>query len=111
MGDKKGFFARKNIEFSLDRYGIKALGAMAQGLFASLIVGLILEVLGREIGIPILVEFGDVAKGMMGPAIGVAIAYGLQAPPLVIFTSVATGMAGAQFGGAGRCLLSSSSRG
>lgn len=99
MGDKKGFFARKNIEFSLDRYGIKALGAMAQGLFASLIVGLILEVLGREIGIPILVEFGDVAKGMMGPAIGVAIAYGLQAPPLVIFTSVATGMAGAQLGG------------
>ncbi|WP_027340386.1 PTS transporter subunit IIC [Halonatronum saccharophilum] len=99
MEEKKGFLARKNIEFSLDRYGIRALGAMAQGLFASLIVGLILEVLGRELGIPALVEFGDVAKGMMGPAIGVAIAYGLQSPPLVVFTSVVTGMAGADLGG------------
>ncbi|TDX48223.1 PTS transporter subunit IIC [Orenia marismortui] len=97
--DKRGFLARKNIEFSLERYGVKALGYMAQGLFASLIVGLILKVLGQRLNIPILLDFSKTAMGMMGPAIGVAIAYGLEAPPLVIFTSVVTGAAGAELGG------------
>ncbi len=96
---KDSFLARKNIEFSLERYGVQALGAMARGLFASLIVGLILKVLGQKLNIPILIEFSKVAMEMMGPAVGVAIAYGLEAPPLVIFTSVVTGAAGAQLGG------------
>ena len=46
-----GFLKRKNIEFSLKRYGIDALGAMALGLFASLIVGLILKVTGEQLGL------------------------------------------------------------
>ena len=42
----QGFLARKNIEISARRYGIDALGAMAQGLFASLLlVGTIVFVL------------------------------------------------------------------
>ncbi|PRX27715.1 hypothetical protein BX659_11541 [Orenia metallireducens] len=97
--NKKGFLARKNIEFSLERYGVQALGFMAQGLFASLIVGLILKVLGQRLHLTILLEFSKTAMGMMGSAIGVAIAYGLEAPPLVIFTSVVTGAAGAALGG------------
>ena len=96
---KAGFLKRKNIEISLQRYGVGALGSMALGLFASLIVGLILNVLGEKIGIPLLVEFGQIAMGVMGPAIGVAIAHGLQAPPLVIYTSAVTGAAGATLGG------------
>ena len=36
---------------------------------------------------------------MMGPAIGVAVAHGLGAPPLVLFASVITGAVGAEFGG------------
>ncbi len=95
----KQFLRRKNIQFSLERYGIQALGAMAKGLFASLIVGLILKVIGQQLGISLLVEFSKTAQDMMGPAIGVAVAYGLEAPPLVIFTSVVTGGAGAQLGG------------
>lgn len=95
----KRFLAEKNIELSLERYGIQALGAMARGLFASLIVGLILKVLGQRLDIPLLVDFSKTAMDMMGPAIGVSVAYGLEAPPLVIFTSVVTGAAGAELGG------------
>jgi len=95
----KSFLAKKNIELSVKRYGIDALGAMAKGLFASLIVGLILKVLGEQLQISVFLEFYEVARDMMGPAIGVAVAYGLQAPPLVIFTSAVTGGAGAELGG------------
>jgi uncharacterized membrane protein len=95
----KSFLAKKNIELSVKRYGIDALGAMAKGLFAALIVGLILKVLGEQLQIAVFLEFYEVAREMMGPAIGVAVAYGLQAPPLVIFTSAVTGGAGAELGG------------
>lgn len=96
---KVSFLKRKNIELSLKRYGIDALGAMALGLFASLIVGTILEVIGQQVGLAFLVDYGQRAKAMMGPAIGVAVAYGLGAPPLVLFASTVTGAAGAQLGG------------
>jgi len=97
--EKVNFLKRKNIEFSLRRYGIDALGAMALGLFASLIVGLILKVLGEKLNIQFLVDFGLQAMAMMGPAIGVAVAHGLKSPPLVLFASTITGMAGATLGG------------
>jgi uncharacterized membrane protein len=96
---KAGFLKRKDIEFTLRRYGIEALGAMALGLFASLIVGLILRVLGERLGIDFLFTYGQEAMKMMGPAIGVAVAYGLKAPPLVMFASTATGAVGAAAGG------------
>ncbi len=99
------FLKRKNIEFSLKRYGIEALGAMALGLFASLIVGLILNVLGEQLGIEVLEEMGSMAMSMAGPAIGVAVAFGLKAPPLVMFTSTVTGMAGYQMGGPAGCFV------
>lgn len=96
---KESFLKRKNIEISVQRYGIDAMGSMAQGLFASLIVGLILKVLGERLGISILMDFGSRAMSMMGPAIGVAVAYGLKAPLLVLLPSTITGAAGAQLGG------------
>lgn len=96
---KVSFFKRKNIEFSIKRYGIDALGAMALGLFSSLIVGLILKVIGEQTGIALLVTFGQKAMAMTGPAIGVAVAHGLGAPPLVLFASTITGMAGNELGG------------
>lgn len=97
--EKVGFLKSKNIEFSVKRYGVDALGAMALGLFASLIVGLILKVLGEKLGIGPLVDYGKRAMDMMGPAIGVAVAFGLKAPPLVVFASTVTGAAGAELGG------------
>ena len=59
----KQFLARKNVVFSAKRYGIDALGAMAQGLFASLLMGTILSTLGQQIGFELLVTIGDYAKG------------------------------------------------
>lgn len=51
MAKLKAFFNRKDIEVSLKRYGIDALGAMAQGLFCTLLVGTILDTLGTQLGI------------------------------------------------------------
>ena len=46
MEKVKAFCKRKNIEISVKRYLIDALGAMAQGLFASLLIGTIISTLG-----------------------------------------------------------------
>jgi uncharacterized membrane protein len=97
---KEGFLKRKNIEFSVKRYLIDALSFMALGLFSSLIIGSILNQIGIKFGISFLSEtIWPIARQMTGPAIGVAVACGLQAPPLVMFSSAITGAAGAALGG------------
>ena len=95
------FLKRKDIEISLKRYGIDALGAMAQGLFCSLLIGTILNTLGTQLGIQPLVDVGGFASSMSGAAMAVAIGYALQAPPLVLFSLVTVGTAANQMGGAG----------
>lgn len=97
----KAFLKRKNIEISAKRYGIDALGAMAQGLFASLLIGTILNTLGTQLHIDALVTIGGFASAMSGPAMAIAIGYALQAPPLVLFSLAAVGQAANQLGGAG----------
>lgn len=97
----KAFLAKKDIEFSAKRYGIDALGAMAQGLFASLLIGTILKTLGQQAGIDVLVEIGGFAQAASGPAMAVAIGYALKCPPLVLFSLVAVGAAANSLGGAG----------
>lgn len=72
---------------------------MALGLFSSLIIGLIIRTAGQQTDIEMMVRMGQMAMDLMGPAIGVAIAYGLKAPPLVIFASAAAGAFGAASGG------------
>jgi len=76
-------------------YITKTLNGMALGLFASLIIGLILKQIGEMSGIEALVSFGKVAQFMMGPAIGAAVAYSVEAPPLGIFASIIAGAIGA----------------
>lgn len=85
----------------LHRYFIDAMSAMAQGLFASLLIGTIISTLGTQLNIPILDEIGGYAKSAAGPAMAVAIGYALQAPPLVLFSLVAVGGAANTLGGAG----------
>ena len=97
----KTFLKRKNIEISARRYGIDALGAMAQGLFCSLLIGTIIKTLGQQLGLPFLVEMGGFASAMSAPAMAVAIGYALQAPPLVLFSLAAVGQAANAMGGAG----------
>lgn len=108
----KAFLQKKNIVFSLKRYGIDAMSAMAQGLFCTLLVGTILNTLGNEFGIGILTRevvaiagkgftIGSIASAMVGPAMAVAIGYALQAPGMVMFTLAPVGYATNALGGAG----------
>ena len=97
----KEFLKRKNVIFSAKRYGIDALSAMAQGLFASLLIGTIIGTLGDQLGIAVLSTIGSYAKGAAGAAMAISIGFALQAPPLVLFSLVAVGMAANDLGGAG----------
>ena len=112
----KEFLKRKNIVFTLQRYGIDALGAMAQGLFCTLLVGTILNTLGQQFSIGFLNEtvvtlkqgtneigytIGGLASALVGPGIAVAIGFALQAPPLVLFSLIVVGFAANAMGGAG----------
>lgn len=97
----KEFLQKKNIVFSGKRYGIDALSAMAQGLFASLLIGTILNTLGTQFGVQVLIDIGAFASAIKGAAMAVAIGYALQAPPLVLFSLATVGQAADQLGGAG----------
>lgn len=90
----KAFCKRKNIEVSAKRYGIDALGAMAQGLFCSLLIGTIIKTLGAQLGVPFLTDIGTYAMSVSGPARWpLPIGYALQAPPMVLFSLAAVGYA------------------
>lgn len=102
----RAFLKRKGVSLSAKVYFIDALSNMALGLFASLIIGLIIKTIGEQFGeqfdskyFEYLVEMGKLAMCLMGPAIGVAVAYGLKAPPLVVFSALVSGAAGATLGG------------
>lgn len=112
------FLRRKNIIFSGKRYGIDALGAMAQGLFCTLLVGTILNTIGQQFQIGFLTQaivtlkdaakndviyytLGDLASAMVGPGIAVAIGFALGCPQLVLFSLIPVGFAANAMGGAG----------
>ena len=97
----KAFCKRKNIEVSAKRYGIDALGAMAQGLFCSLLIGTIIKTLGAQLGVPFLTDIGTYAMSVSGPAMAIAIGYALKADPMVLFSLAAVGWAANAEGGAG----------
>ncbi len=108
----KEFLKKKDIEISFKRYCIDALGAMAQGLFCSLLIGTIINTIGTQFGISFLtqpvasvggVEYtvGGIAMAMSGPAMAVAIGYALKCPPLVLFSMISVGFASNALGGAG----------
>lgn len=107
MNRFREFLKRKDIVFSGKRYFNDALSAMATGLFSSLIIGLIIKTLGEQSAIflgdnwfsAMLVELGATAMGLMGAAIGAAVAHGLKAPPLVMFSGIVIGTIGADLGG------------
>ena len=116
MEKVRAFLARKNITFSAKRYFIDAMSAMAQGLFCTLLVGTILDTIGKQFGIGFLTNaFLTIKQGdlvlcytsggrcslMVGPAMAVAIGYALQAPPLVLFSLITVGFATNVLGGAG----------
>lgn len=89
---------KEKIKKHLKRYFIDAMGAMALGLFASLLIGTIFNTLGKYTGISLFTEINGFASAASGMAIGVAVAYSLGAHPLVIFTCAAVGYAGYSIG-------------
>ncbi|MBQ2597896.1 MAG: PTS sugar transporter subunit IIC, partial [Oscillospiraceae bacterium] len=101
MASFKDFLKRKNVVFSGKRYGIDALGAMAQGLFCSLLIGTIIKTLGQQLNVQFLVDIGTYAMAVSGPAMAVAIGRALQADPMVLFSLAAVGWAANAEGGAG----------
>ena len=116
MGKFKDFLRRKDIIFSGKRYGIDALGAMAQGLFCTLLVGTILNTIGTQFHIGFLTRvlvtvgkgegavsytLGGLASAMVGPGMAVAIGAALKAPPMVLFSLIPVGFATNAMGGAG----------
>ena len=97
----QSFFKRKDVVISAHRYGIDAMGAMAQGLFASLLIGTIIKTLGQQLGLAFLVTAGGYAAAVAGPAMAASIGYALHAPQLVLFSLIAVGGAANELGGAG----------
>ena len=116
MAKVKEFLKRKDVILSGKRYGIDALGAMAQGLFCTLLVGTILNTIGQQLHIGFLNEviatigkgegavtytIGGLASAMVGPGIAIAIGFALRCPPLVLFSLIPVGFAANAMGGAG----------
>lgn len=108
----KAFLKRKDIVISAKRYGIDALGAMAQGLFCSLLIGTIINTIGTQFHVGFLTAtvatigganytVGGLASAMSGPAMACAIGYALHCPPLVLFSLISVGFASNALGGAG----------
>ena len=95
----KEFLKKKEVNISAKAYFLDALGAMAFGLFASLLMGTIFTTLGDKLNLPILLEIAKYAKQATGAAIGVAIAFSLKAPSLVLFSATVCGIAGNALGG------------
>ena len=95
----KEFLKRKQINFTVQTYLIDALGAMAFGLFASLLIGTIFSTIGEKTGVEVFNTIASYAKGATGAALGVSIAYALKAPQLVLFSAATVGIAGNDLGG------------
>lgn len=93
------FLSRKQVRITPHVYFIDALGAMAFGLFASLLIGTIFQTLGEKTGIALFLTIAGYAKGATGAALGVSIAHALKAPNLVLFSAATVGIAGNELGG------------
>ncbi|HEY4543770.1 MAG TPA: PTS sugar transporter subunit IIC [Tissierellaceae bacterium] len=76
-------------------YITNSLNGMALGLFSSLIIGLIIKQIGIIFNFNLLIDFGNIAQKLMGPAIGAGVAYSIKAPPLGILAGVVSGAIGA----------------
>ena len=99
MSKTKTFLERKKVDLTWRAYFVDALGAMALGLFASLLIGTIFQTLGDKTGWDVFVTIAKYAKAATGAAIAVAIAYKLRCEGLVLFSAIAVGIAGNELGG------------
>lgn len=92
---------KKKVAPSAKSYFIDAMGAMAKGLFASLLIGTIFKALGLIPHLDFFKDIGGYAQSVAGSAMAVAIAHSLNAPPLVMYSLAAVGFSANQLGGSG----------
>lgn len=102
----QAFLQRKQVNISMKTYFIDAMGAMAFGLFASLLIGTIFGTLGEKSHLQLFNTIAEYCKSATGAALGVSIAYALKAPQLVLFSAATVGIAGNALGGPVGALLS-----
>lgn len=82
----------------LDRIFVDGLGGMAQGLFATLIIGTIIQQIGNLVGGntgELIFLVGKMAAAMTGAGIGVGVARKFNAEHLVVVSAATAGMIGA----------------
>jgi uncharacterized membrane protein len=99
MGKFLEYCRHKDVDLTAKAYFIDALGAMALGLFASLLIGTIFQTLGDQLGIGVFVTIASYAKQATGAAIGIAIASTLRCKGLLLYSTIAVGIAGNTLGG------------
>ena len=88
----------KELKKVLDKIFIEGLSAMAQGLFATLIIGTIIQQIGTLLGGTagdMIFVIGKVAASLTGAGIGAAVAYRFRESPLVVVSAATAGMIGA----------------
>ncbi len=82
----------------LDRVFIEGLGGMTQGLFATLIIGTIIQQIGLFMGGTagnLIYIVGRMAAALTGAGIGVGVARKLEGSQLVVVSAATAGMVGA----------------
>ena len=107
----KKYFAEQNISITYQRIFIDGLGGMAHGLFASLLIGTILNTIGTYIfditysvwgqDIALLANCNTYASAIQGACMATAIAYNMKAPPFVLYSVLTVGYSTNALGGAG----------
>jgi len=94
----------------IKRYCLDAMSGMAQGLFASLLIGTIIKTLGQQLlrlnvnpVFQFFVDAGNFATEghVVGAAMAIGIGFAMQVHPLVLFSLAAVGAAANVTGGAG----------
>ncbi len=99
MSAVRAYLDKKGVHVSAKRYFVDAMGAMALGLFASLLIGTIFSQLSTLLHFPWLSTAADYAKSATGPAMACAIGMALGAPNLVLFSLLAVGASANALGG------------
>ena len=90
----RAFLDRKGVTLSPKVYFIDAMSSLALGLFASLLIGTIFGTLAKYVAWNSIALMADFAKKATGAVLGIAVAYALKAPPLVLFSAGAVGLCG-----------------
>ncbi len=92
------FLESRGISISPKFYFVDVMGAMALGLFASLLISTILSTVGTYTHLELFATIAKFAKDATGMAIGVAIAYKMGADPLLMFSCATVGAMSNQMG-------------